>query len=65
MSLLITRGLGFGGTGGGGSGGDLTLDVTLEAIDTIVVEQETMGVQLEDVDFGVKIVEKVTTVIKE
>jgi len=65
MSLLITRGLGFGGTGGGGSGGDLTLDVTLEAIDTIAVEDQSMGVQLEEADFNVKIVEKITTVIKE
>jgi len=45
--------------------GDNVLNIVMDEPDTIVVEQETMGVQLEEADFDVKIVEKITTITKE
>jgi len=62
MSLL-TFGLGISGlTGGGGS----EVDVELEEPDTVIVaELDATNVEMQDADFIVKVVQKITEVTKE
>ena len=62
MSLL-TFGLGISGLGGGSGA---IYEVELEDTDTVeVIEPDSFSVQLEDADFNVKIIQKVTSVTKE
>lgn len=63
MSILT---FGLGVTGNIGGGGDLALEVMLEEPDSIIIaEQESQNIIIEEADFDVKIVEKITTITKE